>query len=52
MERLDAYRAAADGLLRQDKAYECFCTSEELAADRAAQEAAHSRRTTSAGAPT
>ena len=41
MERLDAYKAAADSLLRQDKAYECFCSADELAADRAVQEAAH-----------
>ena len=43
---------AADRLLPEDKAYECFCTPEELAADRAAQEAASSRRTTSVGART
>ena len=41
MERLDLYRTAAERLLAEDKAYECFCTPEELAADRAAQEAAH-----------
>jgi glutamyl-tRNA synthetase len=41
MERLDAYRDAAERLLRADQAYECFCSPEELAADRAAQEAAH-----------
>ncbi|MFN8621112.1 MAG: glutamate--tRNA ligase [Chloroflexota bacterium] len=41
MQRLDAYRAAADRLLRADKAYECFCTPDELANDRAAQEAAN-----------
>jgi len=40
MQRLDSYRTAADSLLTQDKAYECFCKSTELAADRAAQEAA------------
>jgi glutamyl-tRNA synthetase len=40
MERLGAYREAAERLLRQDRAYECFCTPQELAADRAAQEAA------------
>ncbi len=38
MQRLDSYRTAADSLLSQDKAYECFCSSTELAADRAAQE--------------
>ncbi|HEX3428843.1 MAG TPA: glutamate--tRNA ligase [Candidatus Limnocylindrales bacterium] len=40
MQRLDLYRAAADRLLAADLAYPCFCTPEELAADRAAQEAA------------
>ena len=41
MERLPLYAAAAERLLAQDKAYYCYCTPEELAADRAAQEAAH-----------
>jgi nondiscriminating glutamyl-tRNA synthetase len=41
MERLDLYRAAADRLLAEDKAYECYCSPEQLAADRAAQEASH-----------
>ena len=41
MERLDLYREAADRLLAEDKAYYCYCTPEELAADRRAQEAAH-----------
>jgi glutamyl-tRNA synthetase len=40
MERLPLYRDAADRLLAEDKAYPCYCTTEELAADRAAQEAA------------
>jgi len=40
MQRLDRYRAAADRLLAEDKAYHCYCTPEELAADRKAQEAA------------
>jgi glutamyl-tRNA synthetase len=40
MQRLDLYREAADRLLAADLAYPCFCTPEELAADRAAQEAA------------
>ncbi len=40
MQRLDSYREAAERLLREDKAYECFCTPEELASDRAAQESA------------
>ena len=40
MERLPLYRDAADRLLAQDLAYPCYCTREELDADRAAQEAA------------
>jgi len=40
MRRLDLYRGAADRLLAADLAYPCYCTPEELAADRAAQEAA------------
>jgi glutamyl-tRNA synthetase len=40
MQRLDAYREAAERLLADGAAYECFCTPEELSADRAAQEAA------------
>jgi glutamyl-tRNA synthetase len=40
MGRLASYREAAERLLREDQAYECFCTPGELAADRAAQEAA------------
>jgi glutamyl-tRNA synthetase len=39
MERLDLYRAAAASLLAEDKAYYCYCTPEQLAADRAQQEA-------------
>jgi nondiscriminating glutamyl-tRNA synthetase len=41
MQRLERYAAAADRLLAEDKAYYCYCTPEELAADREAQEAAH-----------
>ena len=41
MLRLDRYRAAADRLLAADLAYPCFCTPQELDADRKAQEAAH-----------
>ena len=41
MQRLNSYREAAERLLREDKAYYCYCTPEELAADRLAQEAAH-----------
>ena len=38
-ERLDIYRAAAERLLAEGKAYPCFCTPEQLEADRkAAQE--------------
>ena len=40
MQRLPLYAEAASRLLAEDKAYPCYCTSEELAADRAAQEAA------------
>jgi len=40
MERLSLYSAAAGRLLAEDMAYPCYCTAEELAADRAAQEAA------------
>jgi glutamyl-tRNA synthetase len=40
MQRLDLYREAGERLLAGDLAYPCFCTPEELAADRAAQEAA------------
>ena len=40
MERLPTYEAAAARLLERDQAYPCYCTTEELAADRAAQEAA------------
>ncbi len=40
MERLPSYAAAAQRLLADDLAYPCYCTPEELAADRQAQEAA------------
>jgi nondiscriminating glutamyl-tRNA synthetase len=40
MQRLDIYRAAAERLLSADLAYECFCTPDELAADRAARKEA------------
>lgn len=40
MERLSLYVDAAQRLLAEDRAYPCYCTPEELAADRAAQEAA------------
>jgi glutamyl-tRNA synthetase len=40
MERLPSYAAAAQRLLADDLAYPCFCTPDELAADRGAQEAA------------
>ncbi len=40
MERLPTYAAAATLLLERDQAYPCYCSTEELAADRAAQEAA------------
>jgi glutamyl-tRNA synthetase len=37
MQRLDRYREAAERLLREGKAYRCFCTREELDAMREAQ---------------
>ncbi|CAN5829137.1 glutamate--tRNA ligase [soil metagenome] len=40
MQRLDRYAAAAERLRSEDKAYPCYCTPEELAADRKAQEQA------------
>jgi glutamyl-tRNA synthetase len=40
MQRLERYAAAAERLLAEDKAYHCYCTPDELAADRAAQEQA------------
>ncbi|MBA2488611.1 MAG: glutamate--tRNA ligase, partial [Chloroflexi bacterium] len=41
MQRLDIYRDAADRLLAADKAYPCYCSPDQLAADRKAQEQAH-----------
>jgi glutamyl-tRNA synthetase len=41
MQRLDRYREAVDRLLSQDMAYPCYCTPEELDAERKRQEAAH-----------
>lgn len=40
MERLPSYAAAAGRLLAADRAYPCYCTPEELEADRRAQEEA------------
>ena len=40
MARLARYAEAAERLLREDKAYPCYCTPEELEADRRAQQAA------------
>jgi nondiscriminating glutamyl-tRNA synthetase len=39
-ERFELYREAAARLLRDDRAYPCYCTPAELDADRKAQEAA------------
>src|SRR3990172_3080121 len=39
MERLPLYRQAADSLLAADRAYFCYCSPEELAADRRHAEA-------------
>ena len=41
MERLDRYAAAAADLRARDRAYPCYCTPEELEAERRRQEAAH-----------
>src|SRR6478672_1542310 len=41
MQRLERYAEVAGRLLAADKAYPCYCTPEELDADRKAQEAAH-----------
>jgi len=40
MQRLEIYAAAAERLLAADLAYPCYCTPEELDADRREQEAA------------
>jgi glutamyl-tRNA synthetase len=40
MQRLDTYRVAAQDLLARDLAYPCYCTPDELEADRKAHEAA------------
>jgi glutamyl-tRNA synthetase len=39
MQRLARYREVADALLREGKAYRCYCTKEELEQMRAAQRA-------------
>jgi glutamyl-tRNA synthetase len=39
-DRLDRYRERAEELVASDKAYRCYCTVEELDADRNASEAA------------
>jgi len=41
MQRLERYAAAAADLLERDLAYPCYCSPDELDADRKAQEAAH-----------
>ena len=41
MQRLDSYAKATADLLARDLAYPCYCTPDELDADRKAQEAAH-----------
>jgi glutamyl-tRNA synthetase len=41
MQRLERYAEVARRLVEADKAYPCYCTPEELDADRKAQEAAH-----------
>jgi nondiscriminating glutamyl-tRNA synthetase len=41
MQRRERYREAADRLLADGSAYRCYCTADELAADRRTLEAAH-----------
>ena len=41
LQRIERHTAAARELLAKDLAYPCYCTPEELEADRKAQEAAH-----------
>ena len=41
MERLAIYEETKNQLLSQDRAYPCYCTPEQLDADRKAQETAH-----------
>jgi nondiscriminating glutamyl-tRNA synthetase len=41
MQRRERYDEATRALLERDQAYPCYCTPEELEADRKAQEAAH-----------
>ena len=41
MQRMGRYTAAATRLLAEDKAYYCYCSPEELDAERKRQEAAH-----------
>ncbi|HJW22316.1 MAG TPA: glutamate--tRNA ligase [Candidatus Limnocylindrales bacterium] len=41
LQRIERHRAAAANLLARDLAYPCYCTPEELEADREAQAAAH-----------
>src|SRR3954452_20417224 len=41
MQRLERYAQAARDLLARDLAYPCYCTADELEADRKAHEAAH-----------
>jgi nondiscriminating glutamyl-tRNA synthetase len=41
LQRIDRHTEAAATLLAKDLAYPCYCTPEELDADRKAQEAAH-----------
>src|SRR5919112_234865 len=41
MQRRERYAEAARTLLEKDAAYRCYCTPDELEADRKASEAAH-----------
>ncbi|HEX9044334.1 MAG TPA: glutamate--tRNA ligase [Candidatus Limnocylindrales bacterium] len=40
MQRLERYREATERLLAEDRAYPCYCTTDELEAERARQKAA------------
>ncbi|HET9682345.1 MAG TPA: glutamate--tRNA ligase, partial [Candidatus Limnocylindrales bacterium] len=41
LQRIERHKAAAADLLARDLAYPCYCSPDELEADRKAQEAAH-----------
>jgi glutamyl-tRNA synthetase len=41
MQKIERYRQVAEQLLSDDRAYPCYCTPDELEAERKRQEAAH-----------